>query len=49
MPPFNEDGVYLDQELGSNVISSNETEIYISIMSEDGMEYYRMYQAPTGK
>ena len=52
MLPFNEEGTFLNQELGStwlNVISSNETEIYISIMSEDGMEYYKMYQAPTGK
>ena len=52
MLPFNENGIYLDQELGStwlNVISSNETEIYISVMSEVGMEYYKMYQAPTGK
>jgi hypothetical protein len=52
MLPFNEEGTFLNQELGStsfSVISSNETEIYISIMTPEGMEYYKMYQAPTGK
>lgn len=52
MLPFNEEGTFLNQELGStsfSVISANETEIYISIMTPEGMEYYKMYQAPTGK
>ena len=52
MLPFNEEGVYLNQELKNtryNTIFSGDSEIYISVSAPEGTEYYKMYQAPVEK